>query len=62
MREHVGVVRDRIESRSPSSQGQRVHQPVRLADPTACNDAFETMSDKDTGSRCVTTPLNLGFR
>ncbi|MGW8556842.1 SUMF1/EgtB/PvdO family nonheme iron enzyme [Streptomyces tubercidicus] len=40
-------------------KGSAFTSPFALADPAAFNDAFETMSDNDTGFRCVTTPLDL---
>lgn len=44
----------------PERRGRR--SPFAPADPAAFNDAFETMSDNDTGFRCVTTPLDPGLR
>lgn len=43
-------------------KGSAFTSPFALADPAAFNDAFETVSDNDTGFRCVTTPLLLAHR
>ncbi|MDT0459373.1 SUMF1/EgtB/PvdO family nonheme iron enzyme [Streptomyces sp. DSM 41527] len=43
-------------------KGSAFTSPFALADPASFNDAYETMSDNDTGFRCVTTSLDLGLR
>ncbi|GAB7032575.1 SUMF1/EgtB/PvdO family nonheme iron enzyme [Streptomyces sp. NPDC021749] len=43
-------------------KGSAFTSPFIRADPAAFNDASETMSDNDTGFRCITTGLELGRR